>query len=337
MFGIAHTFGTPFGPMRAFLGLLLAVPLFANDPTSLAKEADVLMRNGSYAEALKFYDEAFVLDSNRRGLRYNAAIAAAMSGQIDRAFDCLDQAFPAQADWSLSFERVSQDRRLQPLREAERWSEFYAELQRRKVEYESGPLPGLKQELLAIFNSDQSARKHLSEIEKTHGAKSLEVEQARSALRQRDAANLRRVEAILEAHGWLGPMQVGSQASVALWLVIQHADLVTQQRHLSLIRGAVADGKVRPSELALLEDRVAFREGRKQIYGSQIGRDPEGGSHYVLPLDDPRHVDTRRSAVGLNPLGEYVKRWGIAWDPDDYLEKLPQFEKWAEELRTQSP
>ncbi len=323
--------------MRAFLGLLFVAPLLATDPNSLAGEAEVLMSNGSYAEALRIYDEAFALDTNRRSLRFNAAIAAAMSGQIDRAFDCLDQAFPAQSDWSLSFERVSQDRRLQPLREAERWSEFYAEVQRRKVEYESGPLPGLKQELLAIFNSDQSARKQLSEIEKTHGTKSLEVEQARSVLRQSDAANLRRVEAILEAHGWLGPMQVGSQASVALWLVIQHADLATQQRHLPTIRLAVADARVRPSELALLEDRVAFREGRKQIYGSQIGRDPESGSHYVLPLDDPRNVDTRRLAVGLDPLGEYAKRWGIVWDPDDYLEKLPQFEKWAEELRKQSP
>jgi hypothetical protein len=36
---------------------------------------------------------------------------------------------------------------------------------------------------------------------------------------------------------------------------------------------------------------------------------------YVYPIEDPINVDERRSKVGLEPLVEYLKGWGIDWDP----------------------
>jgi hypothetical protein len=46
-----------------------------------------------------------------------------------------------------------------------------------------------------------------------------------------------------------------------------------------------------------------------------------------LPLADPDNVDKRRAEVGLTPLAEYVKHWGIKWDVDDYKKQLPAIEK----------
>lgn len=43
------------------------------------------------------------------------------------------------------------------------------------------------------------------------------------------------------------------------------------------MREAVEKNNARASSLALLEDRVAMRKGGKQIYGSQIKRNPESG------------------------------------------------------------
>ena len=89
------------------------------------------------------------------------------------------------------------------------------------------------------------------------------------------------------------------------------------------MREAVKKGNAMASSLALLEDRVAIGEGRMQIYGSQIGTKPDN-SHYVLPLEDPDHVDQRRAGVGLGPLAEYVKNWNIVWNVEQYKKDLPE-------------
>lgn len=77
----------------------------------------------------------------------------------------------------------------------------------------------------------------------------------------------------------------------------------------------------------MLEDRVAMREGRRQIYGSQILINPTTQQHYVAPLDDPDNVDKRRAEVGLEPLADYVKKWDIVWDVEAYKKQLSELEK----------
>jgi hypothetical protein len=93
------------------------------------------------------------------------------------------------------------------------------------------------------------------------------------------------------------------------------------------MREAVKKGNANSSSLALLEDRVAIREGRKQIYGSQIGTNPTTKEQYVLPLEDPDNVDKRRSEVGLGAIAEYVAYWNITWNVEQYKKDLPEIEK----------
>jgi len=130
---------------------------------------------------------------------------------------------------------------------------------------------------------------------------------------RRDSVNLVKVKAILDKHGWLGPDVIGNSGSLTLFLVIQHADKQTQEKYLPAMREAASNGKAAPANLALLEDRVALEEGKKQIYGSQIGRDEKTGKFYIRPIEDEINVDTRRAAVGLPPLKDYVKQWGIIY------------------------
>ena len=81
------------------------------------------------------------------------------------------------------------------------------------------------------------------------------------------------------------------------------------------------------SSLALLIDRIEIREGRKQIYGSQIGTIPNTKTQYVLPLIDPDNVDKRRAEVGLGSISDYVKNWNLIWDVEKYKSDLPELEK----------
>ena len=145
-------------------------------------------------------------------------------------------------------------------------------------------------------------------------------------INKKDSLNLIEVKAILDKYGWVGPDVVGGQGSVTLFLVIQHADQATQEKYLPMMREAVKNGKAQSGSLALLEDRVALRQGKRQIYGSQIGRDPETQVYYVSPLEDPENVDKRRADVGLPPLAEYVKNWQMKWDPEQYKKDLLKLE-----------
>lgn len=179
-------------------------------------------------------------------------------------------------------------------------------------------------ELLAILEEDQKYRLQLPEVEKQHGRESDQMKDLWKVIQKTDASNLIKVKAILDSHGWLGPKQVGAKGNSALFLVIQHSDLATQQKYLPMMRSAVKDGNARASSLALLEDRVALAEGRPQIYGSQIMRDQtHGGKYYIRPILDPDKVDERRASVGLNPLSDYVKKWDIIWDVETHKKELP--------------
>lgn len=181
----------------------------------------------------------------------------------------------------------------------------------------------VRAELLALLEADQAGRQRLEAVERTHGRDSAEMQQLWAEIDATDAANVVKLEALLARHGWLGPQEVGARASSAYFYVIQHADLAVQRKYLPLMRAAVETGRAAGSTLALLEDRVALREGRPQTYGSQIGYDEATETYYVLPLLDPDHVDERRAAVGLPPLADYVKQWKIVWDLAAYKRALP--------------
>lgn len=284
------------------------------------------------ADALGKQDYAVALDAYQTGLRdqpdntvalYHAARCAAQLQQLDLAFDLLDRAFPAGEEWLVSENNLGTNPELAPLRELPRWHAFVKQIAARHADAQVGPYAAVKAELLSILEADQAGRRQSDEIEKTHGRNSPEAQQLWADITAKDAVNKQKIEAILQRHGWLGPKQVGPEASSAFFLVIQHAGLDMQRKHLPPLREAVLAGRAHPSMLAMLEDRVALREGRPQVYGSQIGYREETDSHYVLPLADPDGVDARRSSVGLPPLADYVKQWKIDWDVETYKQQLP--------------
>jgi hypothetical protein len=120
------------------------------------------------------------------------------------------------------------------------------------------------------------------------------------------------VEHILGKYGWLGPDEVGGKASMAIFLVIQHSDSLTQVTYLPMMREAAQKGKARPEDLALLEDRVLCEQGKGQIYGSQV-RSGKDGKYTFFPIADEANVNKRRAAVGLEPLESYARSFGFVY------------------------
>jgi hypothetical protein len=127
-----------------------------------------------------------------------------------------------------------------------------------------------------------------------------------------DAENLPWLTQTISQKGWPTRSMVGEPASQAAWLLVQHADQDPAfQRHcLNLLGAAAAEGEARPQDVAYLTDRVYLAEGRPQEYGTQVtARDGRWAPRLLRNLD---HVDARRRAVGLEPLADYMTRFGGA-------------------------
>lgn len=126
-----------------------------------------------------------------------------------------------------------------------------------------------------------------------------------------DIDNTRRLVEIIDQFGWPG-LRFAGAASQAAFLVLQHADPDTQRKYLPLLRDAVARNDALGQHLALLEDRVRIADGKPQLYGTQLGGEPLR----IFPIEDEASVDQRRSRVGLGPLHEYARSFGVRYMPE---------------------
>ncbi len=164
----------------------------------------------------------------------------------------------------------------------------------------------------AIYEMDQAGRHKLDSLQKQYGWQSEQVQALLPAMKTQDSINLLRVKKIIDTYGWPGPGEVGKKGSQTVFLVIQHADSLTQVSYFPVMQEAVKNGKALPRELALLEDRILTTQGKEQIYGSQV-RLAESGKFEFFPIKDEPNVNKRRASVGLEPLEEYAKHFDIIY------------------------
>jgi hypothetical protein len=313
--GPAAVVATPAVVLLLTALLLITVGARAQSPAAFISAAESLYTAKSYPASAASYHAAFALSPGRAPDYYNAACSAALSGDTSTALAWLDSA--VAKGWK-NLNHLETDTDLSSLHTTAGWTTVTGKLRSIVDEIEKNYDKPLQKELIAIYEDDQGIRREFLAAVEKDGWKSPAADSLGNIMSARDSVNLVRIKAILDEKGWVGPGKVGGQANMTLFLVIQHADLATQQKYLPMMREAVARGDAEKPNLALLEDRVALGEGRKQLYGSQIGTDDSTGKNYVLPLEDPDNVDARRAEMGLGPLAEYVKRWGIVWDPAEY-------------------
>lgn len=128
-------------------------------------------------------------------------------------------------------------------------------------------------------------------------------------VKETDSLNLLLVSEVLDKYGWLGIEQVGEKGNIALFIIIQHADLnpKVQKKYLPLLKSAVEEGKARGQYLAMLEDRISLRETGKQWYGTQVLVNYQTGEVSPHPLVAAEQVAMLRASHGLPPLSYYLR------------------------------
>lgn len=129
-----------------------------------------------------------------------------------------------------------------------------------------------------------------------------------------DNANLLYVESLISTYGWPGISFVGKKGNQTVFLVIQHADLAIQVKYFPLMKKSVDEGESNKADFALLQDRILMRQGKDQIYGSQVVFDDKGQPEFY-PIADEKNVNDRRTNMGLEPIEEYAERFGIIYKP----------------------
>ena len=117
-----------------------------------------------------------------------------------------------------------------------------------------------------------------------------------------------RLAEITAQHGWPGVTLVGKDGANAAWLIVQHADhdVAFQRKCLDLMEAAVKTGDASKTDFAYLTDRVLVNEGRRQIYGTQTERGPDG-RYRPSPVEDEKNLDRRRRSVGLMSEQKYLR------------------------------
>lgn len=130
-----------------------------------------------------------------------------------------------------------------------------------------------------------------------------------------DAENQSKLVSIIEKCGFPTRENSGKEGVDAAFFIIQHGPPSMRKKYFPSLQQAVERGELKPGTLALMEDRMLLENGKLQKYGSQVRMDHTTGKSELSPLEDPDNVDSRRAAVGLGPLSEYLQHFGIDYGP----------------------
>jgi len=104
--------------------------------------------------------------------------------------------------------------------------------------------------------------------------------------------NAARLTEIVEEFGYPTKSKVGTEASEAAWLIVQHAisEPALMKRCWELV---TESGDVNPQNLAYLYDRICYFEGKPQKYGTQFD------SRGLYPVEDKKEMIRLRKELKL--------------------------------------
>lgn len=165
--------------------------------------------------------------------------------------------------------------------------------------------------LTEVWTQDQAIRQQMIELTRAVTVEGrMELVDSllivNEAMERIDAKNMAVVDSLLK-QGL--PEGLSEESYKTIWIVIDHASLVQQERHLPLIKQMADDGKIGQDEYATLFDRVAMKQQRPQRYGTQSVHfgTADATQLRLWPVECPAKLDSLRASVGLSPIAEYLE------------------------------
>lgn len=140
--------------------------------------------------------------------------------------------------------------------------------------------------------------------------------------------NAVKLQKMIEKLGFPVLSNAGEEGVRLSWMIIHNAISIPDlmREWLLQMRLAAASDDYPKELLAYTDDRIAFFEGRGQLYGTSF--DWMDGELRPTLIEDPDHVDERRLALGLPPLAETLFKIVHSPPPKDPIKKAAEFQIW---------
>jgi hypothetical protein len=306
-----------------FFFIVFNLHCFSQDYYGHIIKAELNRYDGKYASAEKNFRAAFKLNNRKPIDLYAAACLATKNNHKNYAFHLLNLAIDHGYD---DIDNLTQDSDLTSLHWDRRWSIICDKLKKKLDLLSKSYNHALKDELLEIRKADQDIRLEYVKVSRTLPSQKKITDSLLTVMSYQDSIDLKKISYIIETYGWPSKRLVGRKANQTVCLVIQH-NVSVQDKFLPIMQKAAILGNAEFSDLAYLEDRVAYNNGKEQIFGTQVGFFPSTNKLFVLPVKDPRNVNRRRVKIGLEIMEEYLKNWNAVWSIDSYLQDLPAVKK----------
>jgi hypothetical protein len=160
-------------------------------------------------------------------------------------------------------------------------------------------MPELRAMLLDMKDRDQAVRK-------TMMGNASPSEKQLESMRDLDATHTDQIKKIYAQHGWPTSSMIGRDGVLAFWFLAQHSpDSDFQRTLLPHVKTAFEDGELSGQYYAMFVDRTLVRDGKPQIYGTQI--EMVNNKPVPLPIENQSNVNAVRASIGLPTLEEYLK------------------------------
>lgn len=300
--------------MKQYLFLLLAIAcatgtkaqdyIKPDSARRLVMMADAAMyEQHDYAKAAQLYQQSFEAGNENVYDMYSCAMSYAHAGNYEEVLPVLMRC--AEGGYNEP-QRLEHAELFAPIRTDERYQQIYNKVKDNQVKSQK-EYGELTKKMLLVILEDQRVRKALDGLQ----PETPEFEKAIALMSETDSVNILIIDSVLKQYGWLSPLQVGQRASAAPFFVIQHSDIKYQEAYYPMMLAAVQRGELEASRFALLVDRIRVRNGLPQLYGTQLSWDRENNKWKFDEILDAEHVDEHRASVGLEPLAEYGKNFGI--------------------------
>jgi hypothetical protein len=279
--------------------ILLTENAQSQDYESLLSQANQLMSEAKYEQAALKWDSlqgmGLPLDEQYLGVQ-----CWALTHQTEKAFDWL--LWAAKQTYCLVYDEMKPNPNLIPLHSDKRWGKLLKIVKKRSQNFD---IP-LMNTLREVCRSDQSSRKHIEAIAKKFGWDFPQLSEEWGKIHLVDSVNTITVTRIIDSAGWLGVDRIGDIGNTTLFLIIQHSELETQKKYLIHLKEAHRKKwKISVADIGYLEDRIAQKEGKPQIYGTQFTQ--INGKMEFYPIEDRKNVNKRRKKMGMGLIEEYAK------------------------------
>ncbi|MDJ1496868.1 hypothetical protein QNI19_28290 [Cytophagaceae bacterium DM2B3-1] len=119
-----------------------------------------------------------------------------------------------------------------------------------------------------------------------------------------DKLNQIELARLISRYGWPSRKLYGDTAASAAWHIAMHSPAEYAQKFIPLVEKAARSGENTIYDYVTLQDRILYKQGKKQNFGAYAYCDLKQGKFVFLPTDDIHIVNKRRRQLGLPVLTE---------------------------------